>query len=78
VIESGSRLWRMSSKDSDYDVRFVFVQPLNAYISLGNSKATEKVINRTYENKMIDLSGFDIFKFCKLLAKSNPSMIEWM
>lgn len=24
AVESGSRLWRVDSKDSDYDVRFVF------------------------------------------------------
>lgn len=77
AIESGSRLWRMESPDSDYDVRFVFVQPLKNYISLSNAKATDKVINVTFENGLIDISGFDIFKYCTLLMKSNPSIIEW-
>jgi uncharacterized protein len=77
AIESGSRLWRMASADSDYDVRFVFVQPINNYLSL-NSNARELVINKNYEGKLIDMSGFDIFKFCKLLARSNPSIIEWL
>ena len=36
AVESGSRLWRMSSEDSDYDVRFVFVQPLENYLSVKN------------------------------------------
>ncbi|MBI2145853.1 nucleotidyltransferase domain-containing protein [Candidatus Woesearchaeota archaeon] len=75
AVESGSRLWRMSSKDSDYDVRFVFVQPLENYISIQNDKNTNLVINHTFGD--IDLSGFDIFKFSKLLLKSNPSIIEW-
>ncbi len=78
AVESGSRLWKMDSQDSDYDVRFVFVQPVEAYISINNKNATEMVINRMEDEGMIDLSGFDIFKFCKLLAKSNPSIIEWM
>ena len=78
VVESGSRLWQMSSKDSDYDIRFVFVQPLENYLSVKNEIATNKVINRTFEEGLIDISGFDIFKFCKLLLKSNPSVIEWM
>lgn len=77
AVESGSRLWRISSKDSDYDVRFVFIQPLENYLSL-NPKAREKVINRTYLNGLVDISGFDIFKFCSLLAISNPSIIEWL
>ncbi len=78
AVESGSRLWRMSSKDSDYDVRFVFVQPLGNYLSVNNEAATNTVINHAFEQGLIDLSGFDIFKYCKLLLKSNPSVIEWM
>ncbi len=78
AVESGSRLWRMSSKDSDYDVRFVFVQPVENYLSVKNDVATNLVVNRTFEDGLIDISGFDIFKYCKLLLKSNPSVIEWM
>src|SRR3989344_2000060 len=77
AIESGSRLWGFSSKDSDYDVRFVFIQPLEKYISI-DAKVSEKVISRTFEGKLIDMSGFDIIKFCRLLQKSNPSVIEWL
>lgn len=76
AVESGSRLWRMDSKDSDYDVRFVFVQPLKNYISLNNGISTDLVINKM--EGIIDLSGFDIFKFCKLFLQSNPSVIEWL
>lgn len=76
AVESGSRLWRMESKDSDYDVRFVFVQPIENYISTQHEKSQDLVINSI--SGKIDLSGFDIFKFCKLLLKSNPSVIEWL
>jgi predicted nucleotidyltransferase len=34
AIENGSRAWRMESKDSDYDVRFVFVRPVKDYIQI--------------------------------------------
>lgn len=78
AVESGSRLWRFSSKDSDYDIRFVFVQPIEKYLSVRNELQTDLVINHNFENGLIDLSGFDLFKFCKLLLKSNPSVIEWM
>jgi len=78
AVESGSRLWRMHSKDSDYDVRFVFVQKIEKYLSIKNNLSTELVINEDYEDKTLDFSGFDIFKYCKLLAKSNPSVIEWL
>lgn len=78
AVESGSRLWRMSSKDSDYDVRFVFVQPIENYLSVKNDITTNAVISCTFEHGLIDMSGFDIFKYCKLLLKSNPSVIEWI
>lgn len=78
AVESGSRLWRISSKDSDYDVRFVFVQPLENYLSLDQEKAVELVINQNFSERVIDMSGFDLFKFCRLLLKSNPSIIEWL
>ena len=34
AIENGSRSWQMASKDSDYDVRFVFFRKPESYISL--------------------------------------------
>ena len=34
AVENGSRAWRISSKTSDYDIRFVFKRPLEEYIKL--------------------------------------------
>ena len=34
AIENGSRAWRMSSKDSDYDVRFVYIRPVKEYLQI--------------------------------------------
>ena len=84
AVESGSRVWRLNSKDSDYDVRFVFTYPLERYISINKSS---DMINIHYDregNKMpqegcfIDVCGFDIFKFSKMLSSSNPTVIEWL
>ena len=83
-VESGSRVWRMHSKDSDYDVRFVYVHPVSDYISISPPK---EVISRHYDksgNKQqaegcyLDFCGFDIFKFMKMLSSSNPTTIEWL
>jgi|SRR3989344_1479652 len=84
AVENGSRAWRMDSKDSDYDVRLVFVRPLNDYIQINKSS---DVIEAYYdkqgypcspEGAFIDISGFDIFKFVKMLSSSNPTTIEWL
>ncbi|MFA6550592.1 MAG: nucleotidyltransferase domain-containing protein, partial [Candidatus Gracilibacteria bacterium] len=84
AVENGSRAWRMESKDSDYDVRFVFAYSVNEYIKI--NKPVE-VINGFYDKNglkcdakeaLIDVSGFDIFKYMKLLADSNPTTIEWL
>ena len=83
-IESGSRVWRMESKDSDYDIRFVFVRPLKDYITINKS---DDVITAHFDkkgNKMsaegcyLDFNGFDVFKFSKMLSASNPTVIEWL
>ena len=34
AVENGSRAWRMDSKNSDYDVRFVYVRPIEEYIQI--------------------------------------------
>jgi len=84
AIENGSRSWCMASKDSDYDVRFVFYRSVKNYISLSQEK---DVITAAYDKdlqpcnvqgSLIDISGFDIFKYLKLLLTSNPTTIEWL
>ena len=47
-VESGSRSWGLSSKDSDYDVRFVFARPLIEYININKS---DDVISAHFNKK---------------------------
>ena len=74
----------MESADSDYDVRFVYARPLEEYLQV--SKRGE-VITKTYDKEgrpaaaqgcFLDFCGFDIFKFARMLSKSNPTTIEWL
>ncbi|MCF3935865.1 nucleotidyltransferase domain-containing protein [Acuticoccus sp. M5D2P5] len=74
AVESGSRAWGHPSPDSDYDVRFVYVRPLDWYLSLASRP---DVIERPIEDD-IDLSGWDVKKALALLAKPNPVLLEWL
>jgi predicted nucleotidyltransferase len=38
AIESGSRGWGFASKDSDYDVRFIYTHPTDWYLSIEDKK----------------------------------------
>ena len=84
AVENGSRAWRMESKDSDYDVRFVFTRHLNEYVQInrpaeGIEKAFDKELRpHPMHGSFIDMVGFDIFKFIKMLSSSNPTTIEWL
>lgn len=73
ACESGSRAWGFASPDSDYDVRFIYIRPIEFYLKLENTRDTlECELNEIY-----DISGWDIKKFLWLLNKSNPSIFEW-
>ena len=72
-IESGSRAWGFASPDSDYDVRFIYVRPLDFYLKL---EQTKDVIEWQLDDTL-DINGWDLQKTLRLLYKSNPTVFEW-
>lgn len=74
ACESGSRAWGFASADSDYDVRFVYVRPLEDYLRI---KDLPDFIDGELD-EVYDINGWDLKKFCKQVLKSNPVMFEWI
>lgn len=74
AVESGSRAWGFPSKDSDYDVRFVYIHPTEWYLSIDEKR---DVIEYPI-NDLLDISGWDIRKALHLYRKSNPPLMEWL
>ena len=74
AIESGSRAWGFPSKDSDYDVRFIYRRKIEWYLKLDKrADHLEFPID-----KQLDICGWDLDKTLKLLQKSNPVLLEWL
>lgn len=73
AVESGSRAWGFASPDSDYDVRFIYVRPREAYLKL---EKVRDVIELPIDEEL-DINGWDLQKTLRLLHKSNPTLFEW-
>ncbi|MET8774753.1 nucleotidyltransferase domain-containing protein [Nocardia sp. NPDC004654] len=74
AIESGSRAWGFPSPDSDYDCRFVYVAPLDTYLSPWR---TRDVIETPLVG-LLDVNGWELGKALRLLVKGNAVLIEWL
>jgi predicted nucleotidyltransferase len=72
--ESGSRAWGFPSVDSDYDVRFLYIHPVDWYLSIVEKR---DVIERPLSDQL-DVNGWDLKKALGLFRKSNPPLLEWL
>ena len=73
AVEAGSRAWGFESRDSDYDIRFVYIPPTPRYLTLDTQR---DVIEEMHGD--IDLVGWDLRKALTLFRKTNPNFIEWL
>jgi predicted nucleotidyltransferase len=74
AIESGSRAWGFPSPDSDYDCRFVFVRPHDAYLTLFPARD----VIETPLTEVLDVNGWDVGKAIRLMLKGNAVILEWL
>ncbi len=72
-VESGSRLWGIASPDSDFDVRGFHLQPIEQYYDFRRHRDLIEIMDGDF-----DFVSYDIDKMFGLLAKSNPTVFEWI
>lgn len=72
-IESGSRLWGMASPDSDYDVRGFHLPPKTQYYDYRTHRDLIEIMDGDF-----DFVSYDLDKMFGLIAKSNPTVLEWV
>ncbi|WP_342614090.1 nucleotidyltransferase domain-containing protein [Peribacillus frigoritolerans] len=69
---TGSHSFGLSSGQSDYDVRFIYVHnDKRSYLSL--SQPVEVI---QMKEDQFDMEGWDLFKSSRLTLKSNPALFE--
>lgn len=73
ACESGSRIWGFPSRNSDYDIRGIYMYPQDMYLRLDDPPETIALIEDD-----LDIHFWDIYKFMTLAQRSNPSTLEWM
>jgi uncharacterized protein len=82
ACESGSRAWGFPSKDSDYDVSFIYVHKKNWYLSIDQRRDVIEIPKKDPISipihELLDVSGWEITKALKLFRKSNPPLLEWL
>lgn len=76
ACESGSRAWGFESRDSDYDVRFLYIRPRDWYLSI-DLESKRDVIELPIDDQL-DINGWDFRKALRLFRKSNPPLLEWL
>ena len=77
-VESGSRVWGMESKDSDYDIRGVYIDlnPIKRNKSFLYQKT--KCIDGFTEDRLYDWVLWDISTFLRFVKNNNPTAIDWI
>ncbi|XAH25034.1 nucleotidyltransferase domain-containing protein [Xylophilus sp. GW821-FHT01B05] len=74
ACESGSRGWGFASPDSDYDVRFIYVNRLPWHLTVTPQR---DVIELPISGDL-DINGWDLRKALGLMRESNPTLLEWL
>lgn len=70
LTRHGSHSYGTNLPTSDMDIRGIAVAPIHYYLGLSET------FEQTVLNEPVDLTIFDVRKFCKLAADANPNALE--
>lgn len=73
AVVSGSRLFRLNSKNSDFDVKFIYVDQLKWYFN-----PTKKASTISFIEEDCDFIGFNMEKTTMSVIKSSGTLQEWI
>ncbi len=73
AAESGSRAWGFDSPDSDWDIRFIYVNNLEWYLTVDKRRDVIEVMGEDG----FDAAGWDIRKALGLYKRTNLALFEW-
>ncbi|MEO6302237.1 MAG: nucleotidyltransferase domain-containing protein, partial [Bacteroidia bacterium] len=63
----GSQAYGTAIEGSDEDKKFIYIEPLECILS--NTSTSQLNVNKDYV-------GYEIGRFCELIAKGNPNMLD--
>ena len=76
ACESGSRAWGFDPEDSDYDIRFIYLNRPEWNLTIDLERKRDVI--ELPINDALDISGWDLRKALQLFQKSNPHLLEWL
>ena len=73
AVEYGSRAYGCASDESDYDIRLIYVYPMERYLGLSIPQDSISVIEDD-----LDICGWELRRALSHASKSNATFWEWM
>lgn len=73
----GSTVWETAAPDSDIDLRFVYVNPVDWYLTVSKSRKRLAITKELrFGGESFDIQGIELQHFLGLLVNSNLNILE--
>lgn len=91
AVNTGSRVYGLDTSDSDYDIRFVYINQSTYYLGISTDDQTSDVITRSQINQTdvldnvapellakLDIQGWGLRKVAGKIASSSTTTLDWL